>query len=221
MHESVELSDGETAIVQLFKLNEWGLWIIYELAGSSQIDLTVTCINPIRGVLTMHHCIKRKLLCLLFAVFIAHLSYGQEINQEVLQLLVKANETVLGLKDPSLAKQTKQIRLFNLSGVAVDMTLFSSVNPASGLHSTSYKDGFTVNLVPNPNFEIDVNTGKYRDIFVIRFASMGSQTFSITTIAYDFKPKDGVKQTQIKGEFEFALVNGSYVLKSQHLGAVE
>jgi hypothetical protein len=169
----------------------------------------------------MPHCLKTNLLSILFVLFASNLSYSQEINQAVLQQLVKANETVLGLKYPSLAKQTKQIRLFNFSGIAIDMTLFNAINAATGLHSTGYKDGYTVNLVPNPQFEIDVNSGKYRDIFLIRFASMGSQTFSVTTIAYKFKSVDGVRQNQVKGEFEFELVNGSYVLKTQHFSTAD
>jgi hypothetical protein len=164
----------------------------------------------------MYHCFKTKLLCLLSLLLAANLGYGQEVNKAVLQQLVKANETVLGLKDASLAKQTKQIRLFNFSGVAVDMSLFDSVSAVTGLRCTGYKDGYTVNLVPSPKFEIDVNTGKYRDIFMIRFASMGAQKFSIITIATKFKTTDGVKQSQIKGEFEFELVDGSYEMKAQH-----
>lgn len=147
--------------------------------------------------------------------------YSQSIDECMLKSIISKNEQVLGLYDSSLKNQTKQIRVFNISNGTIDPSLLKSINPLNSMYNIRYKDDYFINMVLNKQLEKDINTGRYRDLFIISIESSCDSIIKLATIAFKYKPNDGVSQTEILGEFEFLKRNSCNKLKSFHLGAVD
>ena len=144
----------------------------------------------------------------------------QTISIGLLQKVIEKHERILGLNDSTLAHETNQIRVFNLSDAEIEPELLLSINALSGLYGFLYKQKFTVNLVTDKKLTIDVNTGRYRDIFIVRFEERNS-IIKLVTLAFLFKPKDGLNQNKLLGEFEFVKSKNGHELGNFRISGVD
>ena len=147
--------------------------------------------------------------------------YGQTIDSAILKQVLDSNAKILGLNDSSLIHETTKIRVFNFSGKPFNEKLLEAISVIDDLNVVDYNMIFSVYLVQNKKITTDINSGRYRDIFIQRVEATGKNTLKVITLAFRFKATNCIYHDKFMGEFEFVKNKDLYILTKSTISGMD
>lgn len=164
---------------------------------------------------------NKYFLCLLLLVALQLHGKTQKLDKELLYTIIDQNKRVLGLEDSTLNNETKRIRIINLSSCHyVDEDSITIIDPVMGKNTIGHYGVYAIFYTSENKIQPDLNSGNYRDLFILSCKKGEEEKEEITTLVYAFNLRSGMRQNPIKGDLIFTITDGKRKLESAHFGLV-